>query len=419
MNAIQPLNIMADDPPSYSPSGSSGLKTPSNEKQAVSVRTPAIASISTHSKSAALLRPQDPRFLKSTTSHAARRSPSMSGLFDIFRKSRPLADVPLDIKALRPAVIEDVRLILQPNTGTVAERLALLASCAELCTQHKIDFSTLLQDKSLFHAHTALYWAIVNNLASPQAPFELVGAMLANSQPLKAETIKDARRACISLRSQDMFQYLRMSPDFGALSAEDRFALGLLVPPEEITIELMEGPEQPFSVKFYIPMFQKRMLLNKDIRLEFIARDRLWLLAFFTPDHPSVAGPSAPSFAKDNQWGAYLRLRENSRSTPVDIGIVILDTRPTATNPAHAWNHPRPKLPLENEDEPRSDSKTWGSMWPTFNKSYTGVQADHPCIALDGSITGILGVKLQTGKAMAVWPPQAIPTKPEDVCVIC
>ncbi|KAJ6529710.1 hypothetical protein B0H19DRAFT_1274107 [Mycena capillaripes] len=137
-------------------------------------------------------------------------------------------------------------LLLQPHTGSVAERLALLG-CAELCTQRKIDFSPLVQDTSSFHGHTALHWVIVNKLGSPQAPFELVQAVLANSQPLTPETIKDARRGCILLRSQDMVQYVRMCPEFGALSPDNRFILGLLVPPEEITVETMEGPHRSAS----------------------------------------------------------------------------------------------------------------------------------------------------------------------------
>ncbi|KAJ6529734.1 hypothetical protein B0H19DRAFT_1082844 [Mycena capillaripes] len=156
----------------------------------------------------------------------------------------------------------------------------------------------------------------------------------------------------MSLRNQEMLQYLRMCPEFGALPVEDRFVLGLLVPQEDIAVEIMEGPELPFSGKFDIPMFQKRMLLNKDIWLEFITRgvpfhfsDWLWRLTFLTPDHPSVSASGSP---------------------------------------------------------------------PWFMKH----KNDHICIAPDGSITGILGVKLKTGKVLASWPPATILPKPEEECVI-
>ncbi|KAJ6529716.1 hypothetical protein B0H19DRAFT_1274113 [Mycena capillaripes] len=252
-----------------------------------------------------------------------------------------------------------------------------LALCASFPVNDQLELRTavLEDEKSSFHGHSALYWAIVNDLGSPMTPFELIGAMVTNSQPLKPETIKDARRACISLRNQEMFQFLRMCPEFGALPAEDRFLLGLLVPPEDIAVEIMEGSEQPFSVNFHIPMFQKRMLLNKEIRLEFIARDRLWRLSFFTPAHPSLsAAGKADWSAKDKKWGAFLKLSENSQSTPVDVGLVLVDTRTTAPKPAHVWKHLWPQLPLRNEDDSASESTGNGWMWPMFN-DYNGAQA--------------------------------------------
>ncbi|KAJ6542958.1 hypothetical protein B0H19DRAFT_876811, partial [Mycena capillaripes] len=225
---------------------------------------------------------------------------------------------------IRTAVIGDVRLALQPNTGSIAERVALLKTCAELCVRHSMEFSPLLQEKNSFHGHTALYWVIANNLASPLAPFELVAAVLSHSQPLTPETIQDARRACISLRSQDMFQFLRSCPEFGALSEEDRFVLGLVIPPEQIDVEIMEGSNQPFSVKFHIPLFQKRMLLGTQIKLEFIARGRLWRLSFYAEKSPWKSSKD-PDWFKAKKWGVSLELCENSPSTHLDFGLIILD----------------------------------------------------------------------------------------------
>ncbi|KAJ7021050.1 hypothetical protein C8F04DRAFT_932190, partial [Mycena alexandri] len=103
---------------------------------------------------------------------------------------------------------------------------------------------------------------------------ELVAAVLAHSAPLEPPTIREARRACVSLRTriQELFHFLRMSPEFGTLSAEDRFLLGVSAPPEEIVVEELEGPAQPFSVRFHIPQFHKRVMLGKQIELKFVAR---------------------------------------------------------------------------------------------------------------------------------------------------
>ncbi|KAJ7608493.1 hypothetical protein DFH06DRAFT_900344, partial [Mycena polygramma] len=235
----------------------------------------------------------------------------------------------LDVKT---AILDDIRLIIQPNTGSVAERLALLESCAELCGRHKLDLSALLQSSSsALHDHTALYWVIVNELDSPPAPFELVAALLAHSQPLNKETIKDVRRACIAARSQEMFHFLRMCPEFGALSEANRFIMGLVVPPEDIRVEIIESPEQAFSVNFRIPMFLKRMMLSKIIEVEFIARERLWRLSFYKAgSHPGLIPMQSQEWIDNKRWGGHLNLCENSPATHLEIGVVILDARTTA-----------------------------------------------------------------------------------------
>ncbi|KAJ7456306.1 hypothetical protein B0H11DRAFT_2066171 [Mycena galericulata] len=404
---------MSDAPPSYDVSASNlGLKTTLDDKK-TSWAHSQLASISSDSKTVALLGLQAPVGNVGSGSTSGTHSRSRGGLFDAFRKHPRLpSGPPVDTPAVRAAVIDDVRLVVQPNTGSIAERLSLLETCAQLCARHKVEFPPLLQDKKSFLDHTALYWAIVNNPGSPQASFELVAAVLTYSVPLKPATLKEARRACISLRNQELFQFLRMRPEFGALSEQDRFLLGVLVPPEEIDIQLMEGPEQPFSVKFKIPMFQKRMMLSEQICLEFIARGRLWLLSFFTPANPTALASKSEWFKK-GQWGGSLHLRENSPGTDVEFGVVLLDARNETTEPTHFWMWCGNGKPLRNEVEPLNDSTFTGWVWPI------GVQADSVCIAADGSVMGILAVKLGPGKAGKPknWPPQT--TNPEDACIVC
>ncbi|KAJ7775631.1 hypothetical protein DFH07DRAFT_699876, partial [Mycena maculata] len=222
----------------------------------------------------------------------------------------------------RTAVIEDVRAVVQSHAGSATERVSLLAGCAHLCARHGIDFSTLLQEGNFFHEHTVLYWAIVNHSEAPSAPFEFIASVLAHSAPLTPETIKEARRACIAMGNQDIFQFLRLCPEFGALPADDRFLLGVLVPPEEIEIETMEGPGRPFSVKFKIPLFRKRMVLSRQIKLEFVARERLWQLSFFTQANPTFDLSHRERF-RDGEWYVGLNLGENSPRTNVDVGLFI------------------------------------------------------------------------------------------------
>ncbi|KAJ6567585.1 hypothetical protein DFH09DRAFT_1155810 [Mycena vulgaris] len=339
-------------------------------------------------------------------SSAKSRNSGMSGLLDVFRKPRH-SDLPR--ASVELAVREDVRTLVQPSTSnSFADRIALLDACAQLCTRHKINFSLLLQETSI-EDHTALYWAIVNSPWPPRAPFELVAAVIVHSSPLTLETIHEARQACVSLRNQDLFQFLRMCPEFGALSPEDRFILGVPVPPEEIIVETMMGPTQPFSVKFKIPLYQKRMLLSREIKLEFIARGRLWQLSFFTAVNPTQ------KWLKDGQWSGSLRLGENSPSTHAEFGLVFLDARPAPSAPAHAWaqgSSDKPlRVPRGELDPPSSGVTVWS--WPMFGD-------DSVCIAADGSITGVLGVKLGTAKVSTPrtsWP-ETIPTTHEDECIV-
>ncbi|KAJ6551575.1 hypothetical protein B0H19DRAFT_173774 [Mycena capillaripes] len=252
---------MADNPPSYDNSFadvknvSSSLPTLASIKEEKS-RPNSLSVASASSKSAALLQNQ--------SGWGPARNSFLTRLRDTFWK-RPRDGL------IESIVMDDVHTAVQPYSGSAADRVAMLDSCAQLCTRYKIDFSLLLQEKSI-QDHTVLYWALVNGPWPPRAPFELVAAVLAYSAPLKPETIQEARQACVSLRSQEMFQFLRMCPTFGALSLKDRFLLGTLVPPEEIVIEPMEDTAQSFSVEFRIPHFLKRMSLSRPIKLEFIAR---------------------------------------------------------------------------------------------------------------------------------------------------
>ncbi|KAJ7182601.1 hypothetical protein C8R43DRAFT_1116231 [Mycena crocata] len=297
----------------------------------------------------------------------------LAGLLNIFRKRRHTEISPAS--SIEAAVMEDVRILIQPNSGSVAEQVALLESCAELCARHKVDFPLLLQEKRIGN-HAVLYWAIVNSPWPPRAPYGLVSAVLSHSSPLKPETIQEARRACVSLHSHEMFNFLCLSPTFGALSDEDRLLVGYLVPPEEIVVEAMAGPAEPFSVKFTIPLYQKRMLLGREIKLEFIARGRLWQLSFFTADKPTQP------WLRDQHWSGSLRL---------------------VATPEPAWVYGASDKVLRASSAPGNGTTT--RSWQMFGN-------DSVCIAPDGSIAGILGVKLRVALAQTPrtdWP-KKIPT---------
>ncbi|KAJ6551571.1 hypothetical protein B0H19DRAFT_1158158 [Mycena capillaripes] len=161
-----------------------------------------------------------------------------------------------------------------------------------------------------------------------------------------------------------MFQFLRMRSEFGALSGEDRFLLGTLVPPEEIVVEEMDGANEPFSVKFRIPQFLKRMSLSRKIKLEFIARGRLWNLSFFTAVNPTSA------WLKNGGWSASLAITDSSPSTHAEFGLVCLDPRPSPPAlSANFWVHCSSDKPLYIRGEPgQPKDGITGWSWPMFER---------------------------------------------------
>ncbi|KAJ7021042.1 hypothetical protein C8F04DRAFT_1141999 [Mycena alexandri] len=374
---------MADAPPPYNRS---------NSRPAISEKASTLKSVASTSKSSSLLQ----------KSSASRRS-SILGLFRKAPEPEVLPDA-----TVKAAVLEDVRTLVQPYAAdSIPERLTLLGTCAQLCVRHKLDFSLLLQGKAV-ESHSALYWAIVNNNEwPPRWPFALVAAVLSYSAPLTPETVREARRACISLRSQEMFHFLRMSPEFGTLSTEDRYLLGVAVPPEDIIVEEIAGDALPFSVRFHIPQFQKRMMLGKDINVEFVARGRLWNLKFYTASKPTA------KHLTHGYWSGLLRMVENSPMTPAAFGLVFLDARPSPSSPEPFWvskSRRKEILYVQGETEPKD--------YGIISWSWTMFRDDSPCIAPDGSLTGVLGVKLASEDAPKRFP-ETIPTTPDEQCIIC
>jgi hypothetical protein len=216
--------------------------------------------------------------------------------------------------------------------------------------------------------------------------------VLAHSAPLKPETMHEARRACVLVKSQELLQFLRCCPEFGALSAEARFLLGVRVPPEEIVVEHREGDAQPFLVNFRIPLFLKRMALARDIKLEFIARGQLWQLSFFTAVNPTQR------WLKNGARCAALTLAEDGPSTHREFGLVFLDARPSPpSGPRHFWASGGSDDPLVGR-QPSSDVNVTVFSWQIFDD-------DTVCVAEDGSISGILGTSaalVQSGAKLPV-----------------
>ena len=180
-------------------------------------------------------------------------------------------------REVRTTVLGLVRDLIQEQMSNSPAATGILQSCSDACTAHQVSFSELLQEKSI-EEHTPLYWAIVKRLPDhhheveeTQGP-DLISALISYASPLNPETIREVRLACLATSDQKLFQRLRMSPEFSAISGVDQMLLGVTIPPDDIEVEDVSADGGAFAATFVIPHFHKRMVVSKKIELDFIAR---------------------------------------------------------------------------------------------------------------------------------------------------
>ncbi|KAJ7730359.1 hypothetical protein DFH07DRAFT_993923, partial [Mycena maculata] len=175
----------------------------------------------------------------------------------------------------------------------------ILESCNDICDAHSIPFCDLLE-KTNIQGHTPHYWVISGSAGPPPPELPpLIRVLIEYCSPLKESTVTDIRLACLRTCDQWLFQSLRMTPEFNALSQTDRLLLGVEVTPDTVVFG-------PFTVEFEFPHFQQRMRISQSVKLEFVSHARMWRIQFFVGSHKSNSqvGPG--------QWGAGLALLENS-----------------------------------------------------------------------------------------------------------
>lgn len=181
----------------------------------------------------------------------------------------------------------------------------ILLSCAEACTTHSMSLSSILQEKFV-ESHSPLYWAIVKRPVKPHSSrtttqttgslldqeeveepevqggddaSDLLGALLSHAKPLEADTIVEMRLACLATSDQTTFQRLHLAiPDFSSIPGADQILLGAGHPTDNITVEIGEGTEGAFAATMQIPQFHKRMMISREIGLEFVARSEFFCL---------------------------------------------------------------------------------------------------------------------------------------------
>ncbi|KAF8901935.1 hypothetical protein CPB84DRAFT_1777047 [Gymnopilus junonius] len=289
--------------------------------------------------------------------------------------------------------------------------LGILQSCAEACTTHSISLSGILQEKFI-ESHSPLYWAIVKRPSHPEPhnhtpnlldreevaepedseDSDLLGELLSRAKPLSVDTVTELRLGCLATSDQATFQRLRLLiPQFtSSISGADQILLGASLPADDITVEIGVGYEGAFAVNVKIPQFHKRMMISREISLEFIARNRLWRFSFMiTPDDVWYGPPPG-------SWCISISLQEPSPPTWFDARFVL----PNLSDDTEEVRKPRNVLRLKSKqmmEAPRNsvpatqvvvgldESPVFGSL------QYSG----SPYVPADEKLTVRLEVKLR------------------------
>jgi len=169
-------------------------------------------------------------------------------------------------------------------------------------------------------------------------------AILDASLPLTAQSVVDARLACMTVSDNALFQRLGHRYDiFSQRRGTDKMLLGSADSVDFVTVDEPRNGSGAFTVQFSLAQFQLRMRVSKLARVEFIARGalrkippfcarvnccvagcpgRLWQLVFAVAGAP---GAPHPHPGPAGEWLVALGLSEPSSATWVDARLSIVD----------------------------------------------------------------------------------------------
>ncbi|KAG7091590.1 hypothetical protein E1B28_010611 [Marasmius oreades] len=231
-------------------------------------------------------------------------------------------------REVRTTVLGIIRDVVRRTVDDGVEAKGILESCHAACADDRIPFNALLQEKSI-EGYSAIYWAIINRKpASDSTSPDLLTLVLSYAAPLTPATVEEIKLACLITSDQALFQRLRTSAEFIALSGTDEMVLGGKAAPDAVEVVEIPSDEGAFVVDIKLMKFQKRMRVSGEVGVDFIARGRMWRLAFcistdkWRHDRPRFGA-----------WYVSLTLLENSPPTWVDSRLLIPDASLTIPKP--------------------------------------------------------------------------------------
>ncbi|KAG8865687.1 hypothetical protein FRB97_004515, partial [Tulasnella sp. 331] len=201
----------------------------------------------------------------------------------------------------------------------------------------------IAQERSI-QGHTPLYWTIVkigstaasnSNLGSPRsqnaslrsteiselpAVFDVLASL-----PLTLHTYADAIQACMLTWSHIMFERLLPHSTHPVLRIPggDETSSGDII--TVVNAEDAEGAiTGAFRAQALIKDFQRRLRVLKDIKVEFVARGRMWLLRFFVWSSDMLYRTEGHiTEVRNGSWIVSLELVSNSADTWLDSRLTI------------------------------------------------------------------------------------------------
>jgi hypothetical protein len=303
----------------------------------------------------------------------------------------------------------------------------VLTSCAEACDAQGLNFSALLQEPFV-EGHLPVYWAVLKRPVVPVKadhmtpacdPDALVLAILDASLPLNAQSVTDARLACMTVSDNVLFVRLGQRYEgFAQRLGTDKMLLAGADTVDTVTVDEPRSGGSAFTVHFTLTQFPLRMRVSKLARVEFIARERLWYLVF---DVAGAPGASHLHPGRDGEWLVSLGLSEPSSAAWVDACLSIVDRSlpppPSAPDPPqttprvalrglplppkhpnHGKHRPTVSLPIKTGTHQISPNGPLREIVVSLEKFAFGTALQNDAssyVDADGTLNAQLEVKLQ------------------------
>lgn len=330
-------------------------------------------------------------------------------------------------KQVRATTQSLLRDLLSQARPTEHEWHSVLTSCAEACNAQGLNFSALLQEPFV-EGHLPVYWAVLKRPVVPIKadhrtpagdPDALVLCILDASLPLSAQSVADARLACMTVSDNALFVRLGQRYEgFSQRLGTDKMLLGRADTVDSVRVDEPPNGGGAFTVHFSLTQFPLRMRVSNLARVEFIARGRLWHLVFAVAGAP---GAPHPHPGRVGDWLVSLGLSEPSSAAWVDACLSIVDrslppppsapdppqTTPRVTlrglplppkHPGHGKQRPTVSLPIKTKAHQISPNGPLREIVISLEKFALGTTLQNDAssyVDADGTLNAQLEVRLQ------------------------